>query len=211
MDLPTMRARVRRDLRDSDAAQRRWSDDDLDRHVARAVRELSLAAPDEASATLTASAGSRDLDVSALADRVSIDAVEYPAGRWPRAFAAFSVWGDTLTLLVADAPAGGERAVVAWSRLHALTADASTLPAALEDVVAAGASGYAALEWASYATNRVNAGGDDTWRRYHEQARERLGAFARDLARHGRERRLRPRRLHLPGGEHAAGGRPAGR
>ena len=110
MDLPTMRARVRRDLRDSDAAQRRWSDDDLDRHVARAVRELSLAAPDEASSALTASAGSRDLDVSALADRVSIDAVEYPAGRWPRAFAAFSVWGDTLTLLVADAPAGGDRA-----------------------------------------------------------------------------------------------------
>ncbi len=33
--------------------------------------------------------------------------------------------------------------------------------------MATGAGGYAALEWASYATNRINSGGDDVWRHYH--------------------------------------------
>ena len=83
MHLTEMRTRVRRDLRDTDPTDERWSDDELDRHIERAVRELSLAAPVEVVATLTTSAGSRDLDVSALADRVSIDAVEYPAGQYP--------------------------------------------------------------------------------------------------------------------------------
>ena len=52
MDRPTMRARVRRDLRDEDATDERWSADELDRHLERALRELSLAAPREATATL---------------------------------------------------------------------------------------------------------------------------------------------------------------
>jgi len=52
MDLMTMRARVRRDLHDEDSTQYRWTHAELDRHVQRAVQEISLAAPREASATL---------------------------------------------------------------------------------------------------------------------------------------------------------------
>ena len=100
MHLTEMRTRVRRDLRDTDPADERWSDDELDRHIERAVRELSLAAPLEAVATLTTASGSRDLDAAALAARVSIDTVEYPAGQYPPSYAAFSAWGDTLTLVV---------------------------------------------------------------------------------------------------------------
>ncbi len=205
MHLTEMRTRVRRDLRDTDPTDERWSDDELHRHIERAVRELSLAAPVEVVATLTTSAGSRDLDVSALADRVSIDAVEYPAGQYPPEYAAFSTWGETLTLVVDRAPHAGERAVVSYSRLHSLTDDGSTLPAALEEIVATGAAGYAALEWASFATNRVNAGGTDTWRHYHIWAQERLAAFARALAKHGRERRVRSRQLHRPAAAPAPG------
>ena len=183
MHLTEMRTRVRRDLRDTDPAHERWSDDELDRHIERAVRELSLAAPVEVVATLTTAAGSRDLDASTLTGRVSIDAVEYPAGQYPPAFAVFSSWGDTLTLVVDRAPHAGERATVSYSKLHTLTDEASTLPVALEEIVATGAGGYAALEWASFATNRVNAGGTDTWRHYHIWAQERLAAFARALAR----------------------------
>ena len=207
MHLTEMRTRVRRDLRDTDPADERWSDDELDRHIERAVRELSLAAPLEAVATLTTASGSRDLDVSALAARVSIDAVEYPAGQYPPSYAAFSSWGDTLTLVVDRAPHAGERATVYYSALHTLTDEASTLPAALEEIVATGAGGYAALEWASFATNRVNAGGADTWRHYHIWAQERLAAFARALAKHGRERRVRSRQLYRPPGD--AVGAPA--
>lgn len=205
MQLTEMRTRVRRDLRDTDETDQRWSDDELDRHIERAVRELSLAAPVEAVSTLTTAAGSRDLDVSELTDRVSIEAVEYPAGQYPPSFVPFSAWGDTLTLVVDRAPRAGERAAVSYSKLHTLTDDASTLPAALEEIVATGAGGYAALEWASFATNRVNAGGTDTWRHYHIWAQERLAAFARALAKHGRERRVRSRQLYRPAAAPAPG------
>ena len=39
------RERVRRDLRDEDATDQRWSDDEIDRHIGRALHELALAAP----------------------------------------------------------------------------------------------------------------------------------------------------------------------
>ncbi len=210
MHLTEMRTRVRHDLRDTDPAHERWSDDELDRHIERAVRELSLAAPVEVVATLTTAAGSRGLDVSTLTGRVSIDAVEYPAGQYPPAFAVFSSWGDTLTLVVDRAPHAGERATVSYSKLHTLTDDASTLPAALEEIVATGAGGYAALEWASFATNRVNAGGTDTWRHYHIWAQERLAAFARALAKHGRERRVRSRQLYRPASDGVGARAPGG-
>ncbi len=198
MDLPTMRARVRRDLRDEDAANYRWTDDELDRHIERALRELSLAAPLEATVLLSTTVGSRDLSIAALSDRVAIEAVEYPVGEYPRSFVAHSVWDDTLTLLIEGAPGAGEDVVVRYSTLHTLDATSSTLPAPLEDVLATGAGAYAALEWASYATNRINLGGADAWSHFHTWGAERMAAFHRALAKYGRERRIRSRRLYLP-------------
>lgn len=198
MDLATMRARLRADLHDEDAGNERWSDDTLDRHIGRAVQELSLAAPLESTATLSTSAGSRELDIAALAGRVSIDAVEYPAGVYPAAYADFSVWGDTMTLLVGSTPGDGEDVVVRYGALHTLDTEGTTIAERLLDLVATGAAAYAAIEWASFATNRINVGGDDTWRYYHTWGQERLAAFSKGLAKHGRERGLRARRLYVP-------------
>ena len=200
MDLPAMRERLRRDLRDSDPANERWPDEALDRHIERAVRELSLAAPLETSTALRTVAGSRDLSVATLTDRVSIEAVEYPVGLYPPSRPPFSLWGDTLTLQVGAPPDGGEAVAVHYSKLHTLDDTGSTLPEALDDLVATGAGAYAALEWASFAVNRVNVGGADTWRHYHVWAQERLAEFARALARHGRARRARSSVLSSPHG-----------
>jgi hypothetical protein len=209
MDLPTMRARVRRDLRDEDSANYRWTDNEVDRHIERAVRELSLAAPLEATANLVTSAGNRDLDVASLTNRVSIDAVEYPTALYPTSYAAHSLWANRLTLLIEGAPAAGEAVVVRYSKLHTLDATSSTLPEALEDVVATGAAAYAALEWASYATNRVNVGGADAWSHFHTWGAERMVAFHKALAKYGRARRLRSSRLYLPA-DGVLGVRPLG-
>ncbi len=195
MDLAEMRARVRADLRDASAE--RWDDDALDRHIDRAVREVSLAAPREASAELATTAGSRDLSLEGLDDRVSIEAVEFPVGQYPPTFAGYSTWGDTLTLLVDGPPAGGEPVLVRYSAMHTLDAEGTTLPEPLHDLVATGAAAYAAIEWASYATNRINTGGDDVWRRYLSWGQDRLASFSRALAKHGRERRLKSRRLYV--------------
>lgn len=207
MDLATMRARLRADLRDEDAANQRWSNATLDRHLARAVQELSLAAPREVTATLTTSAGSREVSIASLTSRVTIEAVEYPAGQYPPAYAPYSAWGDTLTLLVDGLPGAGESVIVRYGALHTLDATSTTIPDRLLDLAATGAVAYAAIEWASYATNRINLGGDDTWRHYHTWGQERLAAFSKGLAKHGRERGLRARRLYLPAAA-ALGPRP---
>jgi hypothetical protein len=198
MNLSAMRALVRRDLHDEDSNAYRWSDDELDRHIERAVREASLASPVEAKAVLTTTADSRDLSLASLADRVVVEAVEYPTGQYPPAYVAFSIWGDTLTLLVDIAPVSEEDACVYYAKLHTLDDSGSTLPAALEDVVATGAAGYAALEWASFATNRVNAGGSDTWRDYLIWGEQRLASFSSALARYGHRSAVRVRRLYTP-------------
>jgi hypothetical protein len=210
MNLPEMRTLVRRDLHDEDPAGYRWSDDELDRHIARAVRELSLAVPLEAKAVLTTTAASRDLSLASLADRVSIEAVEYPVGSYPPSYVSFSLWADTLTLLVDSPPLAAQEVNVFYGRLHTLDDTTSTVPAALEDVLATGAAAYAALEWASFASNRVNVGGADVWRSYLVWGQERLAAFAAALARHGRRSGVRARRLYRPAlaPEVPAGGPP---
>lgn len=198
MNLSEMRTLVRRDLHDEDAANYRWSDDEIDRHIQRAVRELSLAAPLEQKALLTTTAGSRDLSLASLPDRVVVEAVEFPVDQYPPVYVGFSLWGDTLTLLIDSAVAAPESVRVYYGALHVLDESSSTLPASLEDVVATGAAGYAAVEWASFATNRVNVGGSEVWRDYLTWGEQRLSAFSAALARLGRGNTVRARRLYTP-------------
>ncbi|MEK7849166.1 MAG: hypothetical protein AAB270_09620, partial [Chloroflexota bacterium] len=138
MNLGEMRTRVRRELKDEDAASYRWSDSELDRHIARAVAELSLAVPLESKAALTTTSGSRELSVSGLASLVAVEAVEYPTGQYPPSYVMFSLWGNMLTLLVDNAPGGGEGVAVFYGKLHTLDATTSTLPPSVEELVGQG-------------------------------------------------------------------------
>jgi hypothetical protein len=198
MNLADMRARLRKDLHDEDSANYRWTDGELDRHVQRAVRDFSLALPQEAKGVLTTTPGSRELSISSLTDVVAIEAVEYPAGKYPPSYVRYSVWLNTLTMLIDGAPAGAEAVTVYYTKLHLIDATSSTVPARFEDVIATGAAGHAAVEWASFATNRVNAGGQDVWRDYLAWGQDRLAEFQRALAKHGRRNAVRARRLYAP-------------
>ncbi len=193
--LGEVRARVRRDLHDEDAASYRWTDAVLDRHIARALSKVSRVAPQEKTAAMQAAGGSRDVSLTDLTDRVVIEAVEYPVGAYPPSRVRFSQWGDTLKLDIHAPLETGERVTVYYGALHRLTDSASTLPEALEEVVITGAAAYAALEWAAYAVNRLNVGGQDVWRQYLTWAEERMADFELQLARIGRRSGLRPRSL----------------
>jgi hypothetical protein len=193
-----IRARLRKDLHDEDATNYRWTDGELDRHIQHTVREFSLALPLEAKTTLATSSGSRDLSISGLTDVVGIEAVEYPVGQYPPEYARFSVWLSTLTLLTDRTPAAAEAVNVFWTKLHTIDGSSSSVPARYEDVIATGAGGYAALEWASFSTNRVNVGGRDVWREYLAWGRERLAEYQGALARYGRRNAVRVRRLYTP-------------
>ena len=198
MNLSEMRGRLRKDLHDEDTSNQRWTDSELDRHIQRAVRDFSLSAPLEAKATLSTTAGSRDLSIAGLTDLVAVEAVEFPTGDYPPTYVPYSVWLSTLTMLVDAAPGGVENVNVYHTKLHTLDATSSTLPSRFEDVVATGAAAYAALEWASFATNRVNVGGQDVWRDYLTWGQERLAEFERALARQGRRNAVRARQLDRP-------------
>ena len=194
---------VRRELGDTDAANARWSADDLEQHLRHALEAVSLVLPREERAELLTTAGSREVSIQMLADRIAVEAVEYPAGNYPATYTGFSVWGDTLSLLVDATPDDGERVLVYWRALHTIDLAGSTVPPWAEHLVVQGAAGYAALEWASLAANRVNVGGEETWRRYLEWGKERLEAFHQGLDGVRRRRGLQRHQLYVP-----ATGRP---
>ncbi|MGD0205582.1 MAG: hypothetical protein ABSB57_03980, partial [Dehalococcoidia bacterium] len=164
----------------------------------RAVRELSLAIPLEARATLTTSEGSRDISLASLGDLVAVEAVEYPVDMYPPSYISFSLWASTLTLLVDARPPGGQSVNIYYGQMHTLDASTSTIPPHLEELVASGAAAYAALEWASFATNRINVGGQDVWRQYLTWGQERLAVFSQALAKHSRRNAVRVRQLYTP-------------
>ena len=166
-----------------------WSDGDLDRHIGHAIRDLNRVAPREMKATdLTiADPASRAIDISSLTDLINIVAVEYPVGGYPRRLRHFECWGGTLTLLTDTMPVAGASVNVFYTVPHVVDADDSTLPSHLEEVALIGAAGYAALEYATYTTDRVNVG-DRTPEQFKAFGSDRLMQFRQELTALKRER-----------------------
>ncbi|HZP58581.1 MAG TPA: hypothetical protein VFC53_13680 [Dehalococcoidia bacterium] len=195
-NISEIRADVRKDLHDEDSSNYRWTDAVLDRHIGRAVTEYSVASPREQKTTLTTTPGSRDLSVATLTELIDIEAVEWPVGEFPPRLVGFSSWGTTITMDVVGEPTGAENVNVYWLRTHTLDGSTSTIPAHHDELITCGAAGYAALDWASFAVNRLNIGSNDVWGRYKAMADERLRTFRRELARLGRNNRVRVRRMY---------------
>jgi hypothetical protein len=195
MDLSTMRTILRRDLKDEDPTNYRWSDDELDRHIAHAVKEFSEALPLPAKATLPTTAGSRVIDISSLTDRVMVEVVEYPLDEFPPGYQRFALWGHALTLFGNEVP-DGSNCVVYYGMLHTLDEQGSTIPAKHEDLIALGAGGYAAVGWASYAINKVSLGGTTTPEDFLNWGNQRLKQFRSELRRLGRRNQVRIRQLY---------------
>jgi hypothetical protein len=192
------------DLRDAsrielhDEDDERWADAVLDRHLLRASRELSFAWPREQKSTLSTTAGSRDIALTSLAGLVRVLAVEYPTGQYPPAYVQFSTFAGTLSMLVDQAPGASEDVIVYWGSLHTLDTMGSTLPPAAEDAVVTGAAGYAAIEWASFATNRANVSGPEAVDDYMAWGERQLARFRDTIARFGENGRVRASRLFVP-------------
>ena len=195
--LPDIRDRVRSNLRDLDVSAARWSDAELDRHIFRALAEASLAAPLEATTTVATTEGSRELATSLLPDFLELKAVELPADAFPHRRVPFTVWAGTITLDVASPPRG-EQARLRYLARHSLDEQGSTLPEALDEALATGAAGYAAIAWAAFAIDRLNAG-DDVAERLRTWGEGRLDAFRRQLRTYRRPRRLLAGRLGRAG------------
>ncbi len=197
MNLTEMRSLVRRDLHDEDAANYRWTDDEIERHIARAVKEFSEALPLEQKAILATTAGSHELSIANLTNRIMIEAVEYPADKFPKNYQRFSLWNDIIELLGQDVP-DGSNCYIYYCKLHTIDGSSSTIPPKYEDLVASGAAGYASYEWSIYSVNHVNTGGAGTPEEFQTWGKELISHFRSELKRLGRKNRVRARWLYTP-------------
>ena len=80
MNLSEMRTIVRRDLHDEDDSNYRWSDDELDRHIAHALKDFSEAIPREQKVTQPTTSGSRE--IAALKKHVYEKEYFYKIRKW---------------------------------------------------------------------------------------------------------------------------------
>lgn len=197
MDLSAMATRVRRDLRDEDSENYNWTDDEIERHIAHALYDLSERIPRQTTATLATNNDSMDLAISPLTDIVMVNAVEYPIGFTPKRYQRFSLWGDTLTFLGSLIPDGSD-CTIYYGKIHTLNGDGTTLPTKYHDILASGAEGYALISWASYSVNRVNLGGPDVSSDYRRSGELKLDLFYRQIKRLGRRHRAVVSRLYTP-------------
>jgi hypothetical protein len=196
--LISLRPRLRRMLHDEDAANYRWTDQELERHILRALDALSDVWPDERKDALATTPGSRDVSIATLRELVRLEAVEWPVGQFPPALVRFQTWGNTLTLLTPAAPAGAESLNVYWGRRHQIELLTSSLPSEVEETLLVGAAGYAADAWASFAANRANVAGTEAVSQYQSLASRWLTEFRQQLRRFGRASRLKTSTLYTP-------------
>jgi len=197
MTLTDMRTLVRRDLHDEDVNNYRWTDDELNRHIAHALKDFSGAIPLQQKATLATTSGSREITITGLTNRVMIEAVEYPLGQFPPSYQMFALWNDTLTLLSATVPDGSNCSIY-YGQLHTLDISGSTIPAQYDDLVVTGACGYAAIELAGFTINQVNTGGINTPGDWAACGQAKLDFFRMELKRLGRKNRVRVKQLYVP-------------
>ena len=197
--LATIRTRVRQDLHDTDAANYRWTDSELDRHIQRALDETSRSIPREASATLNTTPGSRDLSLTSLSGLIDVEAVEYPVGQFPPSYVQYSQWASTLSLLADTAPASALPVTISYTAQHTLDGSGATLTGVQEDIVATGASAFAVLELGAAAIDRLNTGGNEVPAQFLAWARAREIAFRQLLIQHARRNRVHARRAYVAG------------
>jgi hypothetical protein len=186
MDLATMRAQVRRDLKDTDASAYRWTDAELDGHIARALAEYGESCPLAATATKTAGA-LPDYDLSAEGGYLWCIEAEWPIGKSPTS--RVPIWERTrgsvrLQLAEGSLPMQGESVRFYYAKAHTLGAT-STVPPEHEPVVQLGAVAYALAAMAAYSVDRIatTGRGAEEWFRLSAAA---LESFRRELNRIGR-------------------------
>lgn len=178
--LTVMRANVRRDLKDEDSANFRWSDGEIDRAIEKAVLVYSSYCPlMQLDATIHTVDQGNTVSLATLTDRIDVVKVEHPVNSLPYPSRRFKVWGDLLTFQ--DGYTGDGRVCnIYWLKKHSL-GDVSTIPAAHDHIIAVGAVAFAVSSQAQYQVNLANTGGRAVNKDYGAWATAAFEAFYRLL------------------------------
>lgn len=180
MTLTEMRARVREDLQDTDAANYRWTDDEVDGAIERVVREFSLAYPLQQQDDIATEDGTAILDISSLAQRLKVYSVEFPIGQHPPYLQKFTQWMDELYM---EDIGDGNDARVKWGMQHTLDGDpaSSTIPEQFEEIIVLGATGYLATSASVYTVDRATIAGRHATINFLKWGKERLARYEKKL------------------------------
>ena len=178
MNLIEMRARVREDLQDTDSQNYRWTDEEVDGAIERAVEEYSLRAPIEQQDDIATTDGDTELDISGLSGLLGVKSVEFPIGRNPKYYRRIECWAAHLYM---EDEGDGEDARVRWLKRHTLDAGSTTVPAGHEEIIVLGATGYLAMSASVYTVDRATIAGHYATINYKAWGKERLERYDRKL------------------------------
>lgn len=170
-----MRALARRDLKDEDSSDYRWTDDEIDRAIEKAVLEYSEYCPLRVRSSLATTGGDNTLDISSLSNRIGVVRVEHPVGEQPYQSRRFYVWGAVLTFQDGYYGDGGD-CYVYWLQQHTL-GESSTIPAAHEHIIALGGSAFAVSSQAQYTVEQATVLGPKVNKDYNYWAKDKFKQF----------------------------------
>lgn len=183
--LTTLRDRVENLLLDTSNVV--WATGILDEAIALALEEYSRARPLLAVGTVTPTASTREVSLSALTGLIGVVRVWWPytaaTPEYPPCWVTWAVFwnaGTPTLFLNGISPDGTKVARVFYSKLHTLnglaSAVATTYPASDDGMLVIGAAGYACLSRAVDAVETQPIVGFGT-RNYADQGNELLKCF----------------------------------
>jgi hypothetical protein len=193
MNLTEMRARVREDLQDTDAANYLWTDDEIDGAIDRVVMEYSIHAPIEQQDDIATTDGDTELDISSLESLLKVQSVEFPIGESPKYMQRFEYWAGHLYM---EDEGDGSDARVRWLKKHTL-AESTTIPPEHEEIVVLGATGYLAMSASAYTVDRATIAGHYGTINYKAWGKDRLDRYDRKLKAIARTSRIIAKELYV--------------
>ncbi|MCX6006269.1 MAG: hypothetical protein NTZ34_03295 [Chloroflexi bacterium] len=177
--LTSMRTLVRRDLKDEDSSEYRWTDNEIDRAIERAVLEYSEYCPLQVKSTVATVDASPDVTITTLTDRIDVMSVEHPAGEYPAQYHRFKLWANILTFIDGHMGDAGN-CYVYWLQKHTLSAT-SSIPTAHDGIIALGAAAFAISAQAQYTVEQGTVLGPKVNKDYNYWAKEKFAQFYEKL------------------------------
>lgn len=171
----TSSAQTLADLRDrveatlQDATNVRWSTDDIDEAIRKALEQYSRRNPDHTISTLTLAADGREIDISSLTTLLRVEKVwwDYDATTpgHPPNWRQFETWpGDLLYIDDDDAPASGDKVRIWYTRKQTIedldSATGTTIPDEDIGYIVTGAAHFAAQSRAVELAETLNVDRD---------------------------------------------------
>jgi hypothetical protein len=193
MNLTEMRARVREDLQDTDSENCRWTDDEVDGAIDRAVMEYSLYAAIEQQDDIATTEGDIELDISSLSGLLKVESVEFPIGQSPKYLQRTEYWAGHLYM---EDEGDGEDARVRWLKKHTLDASSTTIPTEHEEIIVLGATGYLAMSASAYTVDMASIAGRHATINYKAWGIERLKRYDKKLKAVSRTSKVIPHELY---------------